>query len=165
MIRLYAALALIALLALGGWWLHHSGYASSKDDCEAAHAVTAAKAVASARAVEHQQTTDFAGIGTDYLQATTHDYPSIADTLPAAVAAGTVRLRDDCPASRDVSAASARSRGVDVAAAAAATQRLATAVAAVRAGDEADARERQLGAQVTALQSVLRAERKQDGGP
>lgn len=159
MIRLYAALALIVLLALGGWWLHHSGYASGKADCEAAHAVTAAQAVASARAVEHQQTTDFAGIASDYLQATTHDYPSIADTLPAAVAAGTVRLRDDCPASGDVLAVAARSRAVDVAAAAAATQRLATAVAAVRAGDAADARERQLGAQVTALQAVLRAER------
>jgi hypothetical protein len=159
MIRLYAALALIALLALGGWWLHHAGYASGKADCEAVHAVTAAQAVASARAIEHQQTTDFAGIASDYLQATTHDYPSIADTLPAAVAAGTMRLRDDCPASGDVSAAAARARGVD-AAAAAATQRLATAVAAVRAGDEADARERQLGAQVTALQGLLTAERK-----
>jgi len=71
-----------------------------------------------------------------------------------------VRLRDDCPASGDVPAAAARARGVDVAAAAAATQRLATAVAAVRAGDEADARERQLGAQVIALQAIVRAERK-----
>lgn len=159
MIRLYAALALIVLLALGGWWLHHAGYASGKADCEAAQAVTAGQAVASARAIEHQQTTDFAGIGADYLQATTHDYPSIADTLPAAVAAGTVRLRDDCPASRDVSAASARSRAADAAATQALADRVEAAVAAVRTGDEADARERQLGAQVTALQAVLRAER------
>lgn len=162
MIRLYAALALIALLALGGWWLHHSGYASGKADCEAAHAVTAAQAVASARAIEHRQTTDFAGIASSYLQATTHDYPSIADTLPAAVAAGAVQLRNNCPATRggDVPRASTASRERDAAATQALADRVQAAIAAVRAGEQADARERQLGAQVTALQALLIAERK-----
>jgi hypothetical protein len=29
--------ALVGALAIGGWWLHHSGYEAGRADCEAAH--------------------------------------------------------------------------------------------------------------------------------
>jgi len=161
-----AGLLLVALAGCLTWFARHEraiGAAAVQarwDVATAEQAAAALRASESARAVERRQSATFAGIATGYLQATAHA-PTPFD-LPAALAAGTLRLRNDCPAPRaagDVPATTARARAADAAAAAAATQRLADSVAAVRAGDAADARERQLSAQVTALQAILRAER------
>lgn len=124
------------------------------------------KAIAAAKVTSAKQTLDwtqqFSTIATHYQEQSHAQAPSIADTLAADVHGGTVRLRDEptqaCP--RGVSDASARARATDAAAAAAATQRLADSVAAVRAGDAADAREQQLREQVIALQEILQAERE-----
>lgn len=165
---IYAKLAVLAvvlaLLIVLFLWGHHVGRAdvqSKWDVAKAAQSVAAVVASEAARATENRQSSDFSGIENTYLQATTHAYPSIADALPAAVGAGALRLRNDCPAGggADVSAVTASARAADAAATAALAQRVADSIAAVRAGDAADDRERQLGAQVTALQAVLRAER------
>jgi len=160
-----AGLAIVAALLAGLFaWGHHVGTVSVQDKWDAAKGVQATAAVAAseaARTTERGQVQAFAGITTTYLQATTHAYPSIADTLPAAVAAGAVRLRNDCPAagSGGVSSSTAGARAADAAATQALADRVSAGIAAVRAGDAADARERQLGAQVTALQAILSAER------
>lgn len=160
-----AGLVVFAALLAGLFaWGHHVGTVSVQTKWDAAKGVQATAAVAaseSARATEHGQAQAFAGIATTYLQATSHAYPSIADALPAAVAAGAVRLRNDCPAAPGggVSRAAASSRAADAAATQALADRVSAGIAAVRAGDAADARERELSAQVTALQSILSAER------
>lgn len=165
------AFAALSMLVIGGaWYYGHTRYEAGAaavqakwDKVIAAQTVAAVKSSESARAIENRQSNDFAGIATGYLQATTHAYPSLADALPAAVSAGTVQLRNDCPAasaSGGVSEATARSRAADAARTQALADRTSAAIAAIRAGDEADARERQLGAQVTGLQAVLTAERK-----
>ncbi len=168
-VKLIAAVVLLIAMAGAIAWFgaHERGIGAAKvqarwDAVSKAQATVAAKADVAARVKEHRQATDFAGIASSYLQATTHDYPSVANTLPAAVAAGAVQLRDNCPATRggDVPGASAASRERDAAATQALADRVEAAVAAVRAGEQADARERQLGAQVTALQALLNAERK-----
>lgn len=159
-----AGLLLAALTALCVY-CHHLGAASVQakwDAAIAAQAVTDAEASEAARAAEHAQAGDFAGIAANYLQATSHAYPSLADALPVAVDAGAVQLRDACAeavTSRGVPEAVARSRAADAAATQALADRVAHSIAAVRAGDEADARERQLDAQVTSLQAILSAER------
>lgn len=161
-----AAIVLAALVLLGLFlWGHHVGAAAVQakwDKATAGQTVAAVKASEAARTTETAQATDFAGIASGYLQATTHAYPSIADALPAAVDAGAVRLRDNCPSPTGggVSEATARSRAADAAATQALADRVENSISAVRAGDEADARERQLGAQVIGLQAVLTAERK-----
>lgn len=168
--RIYVGIALAVLLALGFWGYGHTRYNAGEavvqakwDKANASQNVTAVKASETARAAENSQATDFAGIANTYLQATTHAYPSIADALPAAVDAGTVRLRHDCPAAAAAgggrAAATAGSRAADAARTQALADRVQAAIAAVRAGDEADTRERLLGAQVTALQALLSAER------
>jgi len=162
-----AAIVLVTLILLGLFlWGHHVGAASVRAKWDAANAsqsVAAVKASESARATENRQSNDFAGIASGYLQATTHAYPSLADALPAAVAAGAVQLRDHCPAvgSSGVPEATARSRAADAAATQALVDRVAAAIRIVRIGDAADARERQLGAQVIGLQAVLAAERRE----
>ena len=160
-----AGLALILALLAGLYaYGHHAGALSVQykwDIANAAQAQIAAQAADKTRATEHDQSTAFAGIETGYLQATSHAYPSLADNLHAAIDAGTMQLRDDCsaPDSRSVPAATARARAADAGRAASATQRLADAVAAVQVSDASDTRERQLDAQVTALQALLAAER------
>jgi hypothetical protein len=59
-----------------------------------------------------------------------------------------------------VSEASARSRAADAASTQALTDRVTAAIEIVSIGDAADARERQLSAQIVALQEVLKAERR-----
>jgi hypothetical protein len=167
---LYAKLigAGLLLAALAGLYAygHHQGAASVQAKWNAAlatQAVVDAKASEAARATEHAQANDFADISADYLKESTHAYPSLADGLPAAVDAGAVQLRDACPAPvarGGVPDATAASRAADAAATQALADRVAHSIAAVRAGDDADARERQLGAQVIALQAALAAERK-----
>ncbi|QEE24512.1 hypothetical protein CS053_08710 [Rhodanobacter glycinis] len=158
------------LITAGLLYFHHSAYLKGEahvqaqwDAIKASQAAVAIAASEKARSTEQAQANDFAGISSNFLQATTHAYPSIADALPAAVAAGTVRLRNDCPASpagSGVSQATARSRAADAAATQALSDRVATAVEIVRIGDAADARERQLDAQVIGLQDILKAERE-----
>lgn len=161
-----AAIVLTALVMLGLFlWGHHVGASAVQekwDKANASQTVVAVKASETARSTENQQANDFAGIASGYLQAMNHAYPSLADALPAAVAGGALQLRDTCPAphSGGVSETTARSRAADAAATQALADRVQAAIAAVRAGDEADARERLLGAQVTALQGVVAAERK-----
>jgi len=165
LIALAAALALLTGVML--WFGAHeraigaAGVQAKWDAAKASQTVLAVNASESARATENRQIQDFAGIASGYLQATIHAYPSLADALPAAVAAGTVQLRDDCPATpgRGVPEGTARSRAADAAATQALADRVQAAISAVRAGDEADARERQLSAQVIGLQGVLAAER------
>ncbi|MEO9079615.1 MAG: hypothetical protein ABI268_09920 [Rhodanobacter sp.] len=165
--KLYFILAFgVALLAGAAWAVHHErdvGRAEVQAKWDLAVAQQNRVAVAAsekARTTEHQRAADFSGAVATYIEVTAHaDSPF---TLPAALAAGTLKLRDDCPAAgrSDVSAATARSRAADEAATEALSKRVEAASTVVRVGHASDARERQLGAQVTALQDVLRAERK-----
>lgn len=164
------AWALLIAIGVIGWQRAEVGHykakiaaVTTKHAVEAQHvAELATKASEAARNAEHRQAQAFDAITTDYIQATTHAHPSLAGALPAAIAAGTVRLQNDCPEthSSSLSEAAARSRAADAAATQALANRVQAAIAAVQAGDEADARERQLGAQIRGLQAVLRAERE-----
>jgi len=169
-IKVYAALGLVLALLVGGWYYGHcrydAGAASVRAQWDAAKVAQSA-VVAGAQADNAAQSTtwinQFAAAGAAY-EATTHaQAPAVADSVAAGVRDGTVRLRGEgeCPAVRAgaVSAATARSRAADAAATQALVDRVQAAVAAVRAGDEADARERQLDAQVVGLQEILSAER------
>lgn len=156
---------LFALLSTSFAVGHHQGAKAVQAKWDVATAgsnVVATKASESARVTEQQQSNDFSGIETGYLQATTHAYPTIGASIPAAFDAGTVQLRDRCPspAGGSVSKATAASRAADAASTQAIADRVENSIAAVRAGDAADARERQLDQQVTALQALLLAERK-----
>lgn len=164
--KLYVIGALVTLLLLAAVaFAHHErGIGAAKvqaqwDAATAAQAKLAVAASETARATEHQQTSDFSAIESNYLKAATHVDPAF--DLSAAVAGGTLRLRDDCPAPdrRSVPQAAARSRGADAAAAEAIAKRVQAASTVVRVGNTADAREQQLREQVIALQAVLRAER------
>lgn len=162
--KLIGAGLLLALLAAGYAFAHHQGAASVQAKWDAAKAVNAA-AVAEAQlhadAVATAQRDNFNALSAKYEAAIHVQVPTIAGTIPADLAAGTLRLRDPtvCPSSGNVTAATARSRALDAASTQALADRVQAAVAAVRVGDESDARERLLGAQVTALQGVLTAER------
>lgn len=104
----------------------------------------------------------FGAIGKRYEDQTHVQAPFLADAVAADVRSGAVRLRDVAPAAtctRGLSEAAARSRAADAAATAALAQRVQDSIAAVRAGDEADARERQLDEQVKGLQDIIKAER------
>jgi hypothetical protein len=164
---LYAKLIGLGLIlaALAGLflWGHHVGAASVQarwDAAKAAQAAAVARQAAASATQTQSWTQQFAATAAQF-EATTHEpTPAVADSVAAAAAAGTVQLRDRadrCPG--QVSGAAARSRAADAAATAALAQRTADSIAAVRVGDAADARERQLGEQVKALQALLRAER------
>lgn len=164
----FGILALCAILYTGAVTgiAYRKGEAHTQAKWNAALAkqeVVAVKASEKARATEQQQSAAFAGAASTYLQATAHAPPSIAGTLPAALAAGTLKLRDDDAPRRIVSDATARSRAADAAATEALAQRAqaeARGIRIVAIGDVCDAREQQLDAQIVALQSVLRAERQ-----
>ena len=168
--KLIAVAIVLAALAGAGFYLHHSGYESGKAVVQAkwnaeklVQADVAIKATAAARAHENAQVVSFSGIESNFLQATTHAYPSVADALPAAVTAGTIKLRNACPvapASRGMSQATARARALDAAATQALADRTQNAIAVVRLNDASDARERVLDAQIVGLQAVLVAERR-----
>jgi hypothetical protein len=168
--KLIVLAAVVLLLAGAGFYLHHAGAVSGAarvqaqwDAAKAVQAIQASKASEVARKTETGQSAAFAGISSTYLQATAHDFPTVADPLAAGLAAGTVRLRDRCPAapaSGGVSDATARSRAADAAATAALGQRTADAIAAVRIADAADRREAGFRAQIVALRALLTAERQ-----
>lgn len=126
---------------------------------EQAAVVAKAQAAATRRVMDLQH--QFDALSAKYETATHVHAPQIADTVAAGLADGTVRLRDDQRAAcaGTVPATTARSRAADAAATQALADRTAAAIRIIRIGDAADARERQLGEQVIALQGVLRAER------
>lgn len=173
--KLMSAALVAALLAGAGLWLHHSGAVAGaarvQAQWDAAKAVQAAAAITaseSARKTETAQTTAFANVATHYLKDTTDAYPSIADALPAAVAAGAVRLRDTCPAppaSRGVPETTAAARALDAAATAALAQRTKDAIDLVRLSDAADKRESDFRALIVALRATLAAERHTNPQP
>lgn len=167
--KLYFILAAAALLLAGAAWAaHHErdvgrAQVQAKWDLSVAQQNRVAVAASEkARTTEHQQATDIANAATNYVEVLTHAQPTLSAAIPAAVAAGTLKLRNDCPAPdrRSLSETTARSRLADAAATEALAKRVEAAAVVIRVGDTSDARERQLSAQVTALQAVLRAERK-----
>lgn len=159
---------LIALgILLGGLlatflWGHHVGARAVQTRWDAAK-VAQAKVVAQASAHNAAQALtwidQFRAIGATYEAASHAHAPTVADSVAAGIAGRSLRLRDAAACPGTVPAATVRSRAADAAATQALADRVQAAIAAVRAGDTADARERQLGAQVTGLQAILRAER------
>jgi hypothetical protein len=164
-----AGLFLLVFLA-GEFWFgvheRHIGAANTQakwDKQTAGQAQEAIVASEGARATEHGQATAFDAVFTHYLQDTTHAYPSLADSIPAAIASGTLRLSGQhptiAPTDCGLSAATARSRGADAATTQALADRTESAIRIVRLNDASDAREKLLDAKIAALQSLLDAER------
>lgn len=167
--KLIAVAAVLTLLAGGLLWFgaHERGIGAAAvqarwDEAKSVQAQAVAKAEADATNRITTMRNQFDALSAKYEAATHAQAPSIADSVAAGVRDGTVRLRDAgvCPGGDQVHAVTARSRAADAAATQALADRVQAAIAAVRAGDEADARERLLGAQVIALQAVLKAERE-----
>lgn len=165
-----AALALLLVL-IGSMWLagdihgHKAGAAAVKAHWDAAKTVqqaAVAKAQAQADVEAQTERATFNTLAKKYEDLVNAQAPAVADSVAAGVRTGALRLRDAvpvCVGSGYVPAAAVRARAADAAATQALADRTQAAIAAVRAGDEADARERQLDAQVIGLQSILRAER------
>lgn len=170
--KLIALAVIVALLSsAAAWSIHHErniGRAEVQakwDLANAAAARVALTASEAARTKETKQAADFSTIGNDFLKVTTHEYPTVAPGIASGIAAGTLKLRDSCPAPArsSVPSAPASSRELDAARASALAYRAeaeARAVRIVTIGDEADARELRDGAQIAALQAVLTAERQ-----
>ena len=158
MIRLYADLALLIALAAGGWWLHHSGYASGVADQMAVTAKQDAEAAKAAQEREAAMRSAYNDLAQRYERDKAHAQAD-HDRAVAALRAGAVKLQDrwTCPG---VPAATVASRERDAAATQALADRTAAAIEIVQLGYDADKREAELGAQVTALQGILRAERQ-----
>jgi hypothetical protein len=167
--RIVAWLTVLALLASALLWAHHKGAADVQAQWDAAKAVQAAQvAVAEQQkqAAEDTQRETFNTLAAKYEAATHAQPPIVADPTAVAVNTGALRLRGEtnapgvCARPADLSGATARSRALDAAATQALADRTANSIAAVRAGDDADRRERQLDQQITILQALLRSERQ-----
>jgi hypothetical protein len=157
-IRVYLAIALAASLLLGGWYLHHRWYDAGYQAKSAEVATQDAKAKAAADKRETAMRDAYNALANRY-EKDKADAQAIHDRDVAALHAGTLKLQDrwTCPG---VSAAAARSRELDAAATQALADRTAAAIEIVSIGIDADKREADLGAQVTALQGVVRADRE-----
>lgn len=157
-IRVYAALALLIALAAGGWWLHHSGYASGVAHEATIVAQRDAKAAAEAQKREAAMRDAYNALAQRYEQDKAHAQAD-HDRAIADLRDGAVKLQDKwtCPSLPAVTVAS---RERDAAATQALADRTAAAIRIVQLGYDADKREAELGAQVTALQGILRAERQ-----
>lgn len=164
-----AGIILAALYSCGvaflGYEQGHKGEVTLQARWDAQNKLNAS--VAAAAKAKNASTTSylqnqFGGINSTYLGITNAPTPSIFSTIPASMSAGTVQLRDtaSCPSSSRGSTATAASRAADAAATQALADRVSNSIAAVRAGDEADKRERDLDAQIIALQNAITAERK-----
>lgn len=151
------AVLVLALLAGGGW----VGYDLGSSHVQ--HAWNAAKTKAQTASQHHTQQVEESShaAAVDYIHALTTLAPQVAPSVSAGVAGGTLQLRDNPTCAGNVPAATARARAADAAATQALADRIAHSIAAVRAGDAADARERQLGAQVRALQAIVKADRQE----
>ena len=167
--RIVAWLAVLALLASALLWAHHKGAADVQAQWDAAKAVQAAQAAVAEQqkqAADDTQREAFNALAAKYEAATHAQTPTVADPTAVAVNGGALRLRDEvepaavCARPADMSDITARSRALDAAATQALADRTANSIAAVRAGDDADRRERQLGEQITILQALLRSERQ-----
>jgi hypothetical protein len=157
--------AALLLILLGLFlWGHHAGAASVQakwDAAKVAQQIAVAKAQAHVDVEAETMRNSFNALSASYEAAVHAKHPAVADSVAAGVDAGTFQLRDDCQATAraGVSEATARSRAADAAATQAIADRVQAAIAAVRAGDEADRQNAQLRAQVIGLQDVLAAER------
>jgi hypothetical protein len=160
-IRVYLAIALAASLLLGGWYLHHRWFHDGYQAKSAEVAVQDAKAKVEADKRETAMRDAYNALASKYEQDKA-DAQATHDRDVAALHAGTLKLQDrwTCPG---VPAATARSRELDAAATQALAHRAAVEAGAVRIvtiGYDADKREADLDAQVTALQGILRADRE-----
>lgn len=162
-------LVLAALVTLFLWG-HHEGAAGVQARWDAAKVVQQSVADHQAAASAQQTlawTQQVSMIATHYEVSAHETQPAIADSVGPAIAAGTLRLRDStsaiCPG--QVSVAATRARAADAAATKALADRMQNSLNAIRAGDAADVRERQLGNQISALQAILRAERQRNPAP
>lgn len=161
-IKFFAAVILLTAAFIAG---HHVGEQRGAEKLAQYKATSTAAAVQAQATFQAEHTameTKFNALSAKYDEVTREKPPAVADSVRADVDGGTLQLRDTsmCAADRESAAATARSRAADAAATQALADRVAHSIAAVRAGDAADERERQLGAQVIALQGVLEAERK-----
>jgi len=162
--KLAGVLLILALFAGTFLWGDHHGTAKVQAQWDAAKVVqqvAVAKAEAASAAQAKAQQESFNTLEAKY-ETAIQPAPLLSAALPAALAAGTLQLRDPtvCPSRGDVSAATAASRAADAAATQALADRATNSIAAVRIGDAADARERQLDAQIVGLQGLLKAERQ-----
>jgi hypothetical protein len=164
---LYVKLAAVALMLAmcSGLYLtgHHMGASAVQAKWDAQKKLDAV-AVAKVEGASQQHTKDteatFGDILNNYL-ATYHEmHPPVADSVSAGVSDGSLKLRDNPVCSGERSALTASSRALDAAYTQALADRISHSIAAVRSGDLADERERQLDAQVKGLQDVLKAERR-----
>ena len=162
--------AVLAVVGVVFWFGAHergigaAGVQAKWDAFKAAQAQVVAKQEASNAARYQSLTEKFNHVESQY--EASNAIPSVAPSVAASVRDGSLRLRDStdsCPGL--VSVATARSRAADAASTQALADRIHAAIAAVRAGDAADAREHKLDAQVIALQSILRAERAHEVNP
>jgi hypothetical protein len=157
-IRVYLYAALLLALAGGGWYLHHRWY---DDGYQAKSAEVAKQDVKAKVAADKRETAmrdAYNALANRYEQDKA-DAQATHDRDVAALHAGTLKLQDrwTCPG---VPAATARSRELDAAATQALADRTQAAIEIVSIGYDADKREADLRAQVTALQGVVRADRE-----
>ena len=164
-VKLIGAGIILAIMAGLFLWGHHVGSASVQakwDDQTLADKVAVATAEQQNSLREESLHDSYNSLSARYMEIVNAPTPSLANAIPASLSAGTLVLRDNpvCPSSGNVTTATARSRAADAATTQALADRVSNAIAAVRLGDQTDARERQLDAQIVALQGVLSAERK-----
>jgi hypothetical protein len=155
MIRLYAALAALLLSAAGVWYYGHTRYEAGIAHQVAITAKQDAKAAEAAQEREDAMRAAYNDLAQRYEQDKAH---AQAEHDRAVAELDTLRLRDKwtCPS---VPAATIASRERDAARTQALADRSAAAIRIVRLGYDADQREAELGAQVMALQNILRSER------
>ena len=162
---------LFALLAGVVWFGAHErgiGAAGVQAAWDAEKAKTSEAAAAQAYATAQTQSDQrniFAGIAATYHETITHEDPPAPAVSAADVSSGRVRLRAEwqCASgyvrANGLPQTSIGGSGADATTSAAAEQRSQGASDLVRAADEADQREQRLSAQISALQSILDAER------
>jgi hypothetical protein len=161
-IKFFAAVILLTLAFIAGGHVRSTRDAVTLATYKATAAQAAVNAQAKLQADHTAMENKFQALNAKYEAATHAKAPDVAGSVSAGITGGTLRLRDAevCAADRQAAAATARSRAADAAATQALADRVAHSIASVRAGDEADKREHDLGEQVTALQGILEAERK-----
>lgn len=161
--KLIGAGVILALLAGLMFYAHHLGASSVQAKWDAQKRLdTIAVAKVEAASAEHARSlqAQFDALNVTYKDKLNEKPTSVADPIPAAVADGSLRLRDVTVCSGNVSATTASSRAADAATTQALADRVSHSIAAIRAGDAADERERQLDAQIIGLQDALSAERR-----